>query len=230
MPIAAVIFDMDGVLIDSEPFWQESEIDAFGRAGLHLERADCRRTMGMRVDEVVAYWAAGRPWSDREQRRLAEAILDGVIERVRDRGQPLPGVGTALREVERRGYRLGLASSSPRRVIRAILDTLDLADAFRVAVSAESERRGKPAPDVYLTACRALGAQPARSVAVEDSLAGMRSAHSAGLRCVLVPDPSLRGREEIHEADLLLDSLQALDRAAWRRLDALDPIPSGAEP
>lgn len=217
--IDAVVFDMDGVLLDSEPFWQEAEMEAFGRVGVGLERADCLRTMGMRVDEVVGYWLQRRPWdTDRHPpEALTEAILDGVVARIRDRGELLPGARVGLRAVAGRGVRRALASSSPERVIDAVLETLELGDDFELTASAQHEPRGKPDPGVYLTACRGLGVSPERALAIEDSLAGLAAALAAGMACVMVPDASVAGRAELAEADLVLDSLAQLD-AAWERL------------
>lgn len=220
-PFEAVVFDMDGVLIDSEPLWQEAEIDAFARVGLQLQRSDCRRTMGMRVDAVVDFWLRRRPWDERRAGRqdVIDWILDGVIERVRERGARLPGVDGALRQARRRSRALALASSSPRRVIDGTLESLELTGAFDLTVSAEGEARGKPAPDVYRTACRRLQAAPGVSLAIEDSLAGLRSARSAGMLCLMVPDTSIREDRRLREADLVLDSLRSLDDSGWERLE-----------
>lgn len=218
--IEAVVFDMDGVLLDSEPFWQEAEIEAFGRVGLRLEATDCLRTMGLRVDEVVAFWLDRRPW-DTERHPLeavAEDIVDGVVARVRGRGRMLPGVREGLREVSVRGLPCGLASSSPERVIAATLEALGLERTFEVTVSAQHEARGKPDPGVYLTACRGLDTAPGRSLAVEDSVAGLRAAKAAGMVCAMVPDPSVAGSPEMRRADLVLDSLAGLG-PAWSGLE-----------
>jgi len=219
--IEAVVFDMDGVLIDSEPFWQEAEIEVFAEVGLRLDREDCRQTMGMRIDEVVAHWQRERPWSDAEvgPDELQERILEGVIGRVTERGARLPGVAGALRGARERGWRTALASSSPERVIDATLLALDLDRAFEVAVSAEHEERGKPDPAVYRTTCAELGVAPERAVAIEDSLAGLGAALAAGMVCVLVPDPSLAGGRELERADVVLDSLTDLDARAWNRVE-----------
>lgn len=226
--IEAVVFDMDGVLLDSEPLWHEAEIEAFARVGLALEPVDCLRTMGMRVDAVVEYWLLRHPWDTRRYpvRAVADEILDGVVARIRERGRTLPGVDAGLAAVAARGVRRALASSSPVRVIDAVLETLGLDGVFELAVSAQHEPRGKPAPDVYLTACRGLGVVPGRALAVEDSLAGMAAAKTAGMTCVMVPDPSIAGRHELARADLVLDTLDDLD-ASWEQLEEAVGRPAG---
>ncbi|MFW6198867.1 MAG: hexitol phosphatase HxpB, partial [Acidobacteriota bacterium] len=204
--------DIDGVLVDSEPFWQRAEVEVFGAAGIELAREDCRRTMGMRLDAVIDYWLRRRPW-DLEawpRERVATDILERVCELIRLEGERLPGVGTAIGFLGERGQRLALATSSPEVVIDAVLDTLSLSTEFEATVSAENERRGKPDPDVYLTAARRLGVEPGECLAVEDSLAGLEAALAAGMRCVMVPDPSLVAEPRLRDADLVLESLSAL--------------------
>jgi sugar-phosphatase len=134
----------------------------------------------------------------------------------------MPGVTAAIALFERCGLRLAIASSSPLRLIDAVCDRLGLTR-ITVRCSAMDEARGKPAPDVYLTAARRLGVAAANCVALEDSLAGLASARSAGMRCVAVPDPLLAADPRYRQADLVLESLTGLDAAALRRLGVRVP-------
>jgi sugar-phosphatase len=134
----------------------------------------------------------------------------------------MPGVTAAIALFERCGLRLAIASSSPLRLIDAVCDRLGLTR-ITVRCSAMDEARGKPAPDVYLTAARRLGVAAANCLALEDSPAGVASARSAGMRCVAVPDPLLATDPRYREADLVLGSLTGLDEAALRRLGV--PVP-----
>jgi len=218
VPAEAVIFDMDGVLLDSEPYWQDAEIEVFGRLGLHLTREDCRRTMGMRVDQVVALRHAQHPWAGPSLPEVEEAIVGRVVELVRERGEALPGVVGALDFFEGRRLRLALASSSSYVLIQAVLDRLGLGGRFEVVYSAEEEPCGKPDPGVYLTTAAKLGVDPGRCVAIEDSLAGVRAAKAAGMRCVAVPDRAVAGDPGYREADLVLGSLLELDPGTWAAL------------
>lgn len=227
---------MDGVLLDSEPMWQDAEIEIFGNLGLVLTRADCRQTMGMRIDEVVALRHAQHPWPGPGLEAVAEAIVDRVVELVGQRGRLLPGVSAAIDFFEDRGLRLGLASSSSYRLIEAALATLGLDGRFEVRHSAEEELAGKPDPAVYLGAARKLGVAARRCVAVEDSVAGVGAAKAAGMRCLAVPDrrmadeaagagePTWAGWTTsaggTAGADLVLGSLGELDEAAWAALVA----------
>lgn len=216
-PLSAVIFDMDGLLLDSEPFWQQAERECFAAVGVSLDERDLCRTVGMRIDEVTHYWLARRPWDlDRDPAEaVARAIVERVISLVRERGQPLPGVTAALQAAGDLGLARGLASSSSMRIIRAALATLGIAGEFDVVHSAESEAHGKPHPGVYLTAAAKLGVAPAACLALEDSIAGLESALAAGMRCVMVPDPRLRSRPELSRATRVLASLEQLDLSDW---------------
>src|ERR1051325_10664951 len=167
--IEAVIFDMDGVLIDSEPFWQESEIDAFARVRLKLTREMCTQTMGLRVDEVVEYWRRRHAWEGVTSAELEEAIVGGVAERIMTKGEAKEGVAHALSFFRGRGLKVALASSSAYRLIRAVTEAFGLGGEFDCVYSAEEEEYGKPHPAVYLTTARKLGVSPAACVAVEDS-------------------------------------------------------------
>ncbi|MEA2563108.1 MAG: mannitol-/sugar-/sorbitol-6-/2-deoxyglucose-6-phosphatase [Acidobacteriota bacterium] len=200
-PPRALIFDMDGVLIHSEPLWHEAEIATAGEAGLELTPEDCLRTTGLRVDEVVAWWCERDPALAPRQEILVASILDRLVDLVTRRGTPKPGVDEVLAFARSRGLRLALASSSPYRVINAALDALGLHSAFEVIHSAEEEARGKPDPAVYLTTARKLGIEPERCIAVEDSPNGLLSAKAAGMQCIVVPELALRADPRFALAD-----------------------------
>lgn len=210
--IEAVIFDMDGVLLDSEPLWRRAEIAAFAAVGVTLTEDDCRRTMGRRIDEVVAHWHRERPWPDPDLDAVTDAVLDGVAALVAAEGVPLPGVAEAVALAEELGLARAVASSSPRHLIEVTLDRLDLADAFPVVHSAEDEAAGKPDPAVYLSTAATLGVAPAACVAIEDSLNGLRSARAAGMAVVAVPEAPLPADADPSwgEAVVILDSLAGL--------------------
>ena len=218
--IKAVIFDMDGVLIDSEPFWQESEIEAFGRLGLQLTREMCLQTMGLRVDEVVDYWRRRRAFDECSSAELEDAIIGGVAERILSKGQAKEGVAHALEFFRGRGVRVALASSSASRLIRAVTERFDLMDTFDCVYSAEEEEYGKPHPGVYLTTARRLGVAPAECLAVEDSFNGVLAAKGARMKCIAIPESAQRHDLRFAIADVVLDSLADVNMEVWQRLDA----------
>lgn len=214
---AAVIFDMDGLLIDSEPLWQRAEVEVFGALGLALTPADCARTTGLRIDEVVEFWGRQRRWPD-PPRQIAERIVRRVIELVRDEGTLLPGAGPALEFCAGRGLPLALASSSDRSLIEAVLGRFALARHFRVIHSAQEEPYGKPHPAVYLSTARLLQVPPAACLAIEDSLNGLIAARAARMGCIAVPAAADRFDPRFSLADAVLDSLAQIDAGLWRRL------------
>jgi mannitol-1-/sugar-/sorbitol-6-/2-deoxyglucose-6-phosphatase len=215
---------MDGVLIDTEPVWRAAESAVFAGLGIALSESDVLDSTGQPIEELIPIWrqrsstgGAGPGLTDAE---VAGLVIDQVIAHVKAEGQPMPGVIAAIALFERCGLRLAIASSSPWRLIDAVCDRLGLGG-IDVRCSAMDEARGKPAPDVYLTAARRLGVAAASCLAVEDSLNGLASARAAGMRCVAVPDPLLAADPRYRDADLVLPSLTDLDDVALRRFGVL---------
>jgi sugar-phosphatase len=229
--VEAVVLDMDGLLIDTEPVWRVASAAVFAGFGVALSEQDLLDSTGQPIEELIPLWRgrspdgghgasaagaglAGARLSDDE---VADLVVDQVVAHVKAEGEPMPGVTAAVARFRRYGLRLAIASSSPRRLIDAVCDRLGL-DGIEVRCSAMDEARGKPAPDVYLTAARKLGVAAAACLALEDSPNGVASAKAAGMRCVAIPDPLLAGHPRYGEADLVLRSLTDLDDAALRRL------------
>ncbi|MCG6870964.1 MAG: hexitol phosphatase HxpB [Gammaproteobacteria bacterium] len=209
----AAIFDMDGLLIDSEPLWRRAEVAVFGALGVPLTEAMCETTTGMRIDDVVAHWYARYPWPGADLGRIADAVMAAVTELIRTEGQALPGVHDTITAFRRAGWCLGLASSSARSLIDAVLQRLELDEAFEVCCSAMDEDRGKPDPAVYLSAAARLEVAPPLCVAFEDSPAGVLSALAAGMRVVAVPAMGQRGNAEIQRAHRVVGSLAGFSLA-----------------
>lgn len=217
--IKAVIFDMDGLLIDSEPLWQESEISVFGKVGLRLDHRMCLETMGLRVDAVVDYWYARHPWENVSHKEIETGIIDEVVERILLKAMPKEGVDSVTNFVQSKRVRVALASSSSYRIIRAVLDKFDLKEKFEIIYSAEDEEYGKPHPGVYLTTARKLQVKPTECLAIEDSFNGVKAAKEAGMRCIAVPDSTSRGDKRFDLADVVLNSLSEINDEVWSRLD-----------
>jgi mannitol-1-/sugar-/sorbitol-6-/2-deoxyglucose-6-phosphatase len=234
--IGAVVLDMDGLLIDTEPVWRVAQREVFAELGIELTEADLLEGTGVRVDEMAALFLARRPAPVPGPpvpgppvpgppvpgppvpgpAEVADRITDLVIAYVRRDGVPMPGVPEAIALFGRLGLRLAIASSSPERLIDAVCARLGLD--IEVRCSALDEPNGKPAPDVYLAAARRLGLSPARCLAVEDSPAGVLAAKAAGMRCLAVPDPLLAGDPRYRQADLVLSSLIELTEPLLRKI------------
>ncbi|MDQ3778797.1 MAG: HAD family phosphatase [Actinomycetota bacterium] len=211
--IDAVVFDLDGLLIDTEQLWDEvREALVRERGGRWTERAQADM-MGMSSLEWSRYLHDELGLRDPPD-VLNRLVVDGMRERYRQGVPLLPGALEAVRRVDER-WPLGLASSSNRPLIDLVLDELAIADLFRATVSSEEVQRGKPAPDVYLEAARRLGVAAERCVAVEDSAAGIRSAHAAAMAVIAVPNAHFPPPEHVlSQADVVLRSLDELSADA----------------
>ena len=204
----SVIFDMDGLLIDSEPLWREAEIAVFGSVGLRLTEDLCRETTGLRADEVVRYWHARFGWSGPGCASVTEQLLDAAQCRIVEQGSLMEGALDTIAELHSRGARLAIASSSPMRLIRAVVDKFSIGSYFSVLHSAEHEDVGKPDPAVYRTTMSLLGADPRQCLAFEDSLSGVRAAKAAGAAVIAVPAPEDAADPGFSIADVVLTSLK----------------------
>jgi sugar-phosphatase len=224
--IDAVVFDMDGLLIDSEPLWQQAEIEVFAGVGIELDASLCLRTRGRKIDEVVDYWYAQAPWRGPSRRALRDAVVSRVVELVQARGAAKSGVAHVLEFFSQRRLPLAIASSSPYVLIEAVLERLRVGERFTALHSGEDEAAGKPDPAIFLGAARKLGVAPARCLAFEDSPGGVAAAKAAGMRCVAVPDAAAAAPERLGAerallagaADLVIDSLLEFGAAQWQWL------------
>lgn len=207
--IEAVVFDMDGVLIDSEPVWERVRRKfVAARGGRWAEDAQ-DRMMGMSTAEWSGYMSKDLGLS-LSPPQVAELVIAAMAAEYSDHLPLLPGAVEAVRELSAR-WPLAVASSAPKSLIEAVLDASGLRGAFAAAVSSEEVPRGKPAPDVYLAATTRLGVPPAACAAVEDSANGLRSAAAAGLAVIAVPRPEYPPpAEALDQARLVLDSLTEL--------------------
>ena len=218
---AAVIFDMDGVLVDSEAVWDDVRKRFVEQRGGHWHEGAQRDMMGMSSVEWSRY-VRDRLGVDMDPEEISQEVADRVADVYRENLPLLPGAVEAVRSLAAR-WPLGLASSSNRHVIDLVLDLAGIADAFQVTVSSEEVGAGKPAPDVYLETARRLGTDPAACVAIEDSTNGIRSAHAAGMAVVAVPNHDFPPEPDALElADEQLGSLTELTPETVRALRPAD--------
>jgi mannitol-1-/sugar-/sorbitol-6-/2-deoxyglucose-6-phosphatase len=200
---AAAVFDMDGLLIDSEPFWKRAERESFAEVGICISAEMSEITAPMTTAEVAAHWYAFRPWQGRSTSDLEQAVVSRVRELVDRHASALPGVRETLRACRARGWRVGLASNSPLTLCRHVVGALSL----HVILSAEQVERGKPAPDIYLESARRLGVPPSRCLAFEDSVSGARAARTAGMTVVAIPSAGQSFGTTLHPAHAVFPSL-----------------------
>jgi HAD superfamily hydrolase (TIGR01509 family) len=206
---AAVIFDLDGVLVDSESAWDQARRELVDEVGGTWKPEATRAMLGMSSPEWSRYVRdeLGVPMTPEE---INAAVVEHIERHYREALPLIPGAVDAVRRIAQR-WPLGLASSSNRPIIDLVLEQSDLADCFAATVSSEEVGRGKPAPDVYLAAARRLGLEPERCVAIEDSSNGLRSASAAGLGIIAIPNREFPpDPDALALADVVLESIQEL--------------------
>jgi HAD superfamily hydrolase (TIGR01509 family) len=207
--ISAVVFDLDGVLVDSEQLWDEVREDLARERGGRWHDGAQADMMGMSSPEWSRYMHEVIGLAESPEEINAE-VVRRLLARYERELPLLPGAVAAVERLARR-WPLGVASSSNREVIEAVLEDAGLTGSFRAVVSSEEVERGKPAPDVYLEAARRLEADPKRCAAVEDSRNGIRSAHAAGMRVIAIPNLHYPPSDDaLALADLVLRSLDGL--------------------
>jgi HAD superfamily hydrolase (TIGR01509 family) len=216
--IEAVVFDLDGVLIDSEPVWEQVRRGLVAERGGHWAPDAQRRIMGMSTPEWARYLSedlgAGLPPDE-----VAAVVIDRMAAAFREHLPLMPGAVEAVRRLAAR-WPLGLASSSPPVLIETVLEAAGLRPYIRVAMSTEQVPRGKPAPDIYLAVADRLGVDPSGCAAIEDSSNGLRSAAAAGLRVVAIPHPKYPpDTDALAAARLVLPTLSDLTPEAVAALD-----------
>ena len=215
--IEAVVFDLDGVLVDSEPVWEQVRRQVVAGHGGHWAADTQQRLMGMSTPEWARYLSeklgVGLP-----PETVAALVIDQMRARYETQVPVMPGAAGAVRRLAAR-WPLGLASSSPPVLIGAALDGMGLRGCFAVTMSTQQVARGKPAPDIYLAVTSQLGHPPERCAAVEDSANGIRSAAAAGLTVIAVPHPRYPpGAGALSAASLVLTSLAELTPDAVAQL------------
>lgn len=207
----AVIYDMDGVIIDSEPFWRQAEIKVFQTVGLNLTEADCMKTTGFRFDEVVDFWYHQQPWQGKTVQQIHDEVIDEMESAITHHAHEMKGVHASLEFFKNNGLRIALASSSAMRLIKATVKKLKIEHYFESLSSAEHEKYGKPHPAVFLRAAERMELKPERCLVIEDSFNGVLAAKSAKMKCIAIPD--VHGQNDIRFsiADWKLKSLDEIN-------------------
>mgnify|MGYP000088184366 FL=1 len=203
----AVIFDMDGVLIDSEPQWKVAMEDVFTSVGLQIERKDFQKTVGLRIDEVITFWNKYKNLKIPDERAVENAIIDQMIYLVRSNPVPLKGVRETLVYLRQLNLKIGLATSSPNRLLKAVLNALEIESYFDYVHSAEGEPFGKPHPAVYISAANALNVDPVDCLVIEDSFNGVISGKAAKMTVVCIPEKTHEPYPKLSVADFLFDDM-----------------------
>lgn len=215
--INTVLFDMDGLLLDTEPLWGESMLRIAEKHGIPITHDRFKETTGLRIYEVTDYWAARYPWQGRSATEVAEEILDDIIDLSKSRGSVLKGVLQTLELLKENDFKIGLASSSPARMIHALTDHFDITNYFDCITSADVVELGKPHPAVFLHCADSLRAKPIECMVLEDSVNGMIAGKAARMKVVVVPDANHFEDPRFALADAKLSSLEDFDMELLKR-------------
>jgi mannitol-1-/sugar-/sorbitol-6-/2-deoxyglucose-6-phosphatase len=210
MLLTTVIFDMDGLLIDSEPCWQEAGMETLREFNIVLSKDQYHLTTGLRTKEWIDYWFgyAGIGKEEVELAKEAEkAIHRHVIEKIKNRANPMPGIDSIFSFFRARKFKIGLATSSPLSLVDVVVNKLGIGNYLEAATSAEYLPFGKPHPQVYMDCAQALNSSPLQCIAFEDSFNGLIAAKAARMKCVIIPDPTQYFLPKWEAADLKLNSL-----------------------
>ncbi len=206
----AIIFDMDGVLIDSEPLWKIAMHDVFASVGSRLSKTDFQKTVGLRIDEVVRFWHKQEGWKDYTPQELEKKIIDKMILLIEENPKPLLGVVETLCFLKNQNKKIGLATSSYNVLISTVLNSLEINHFFDFTHSAENEEYGKPHPSVYLTVANKLDVNPLQCLVIEDSLNGIISAKAARMKVVCIPEKTHFPEPKLNLADYHFETMVEL--------------------
>lgn len=206
---------MDGLLLDSEPFWKEAEIRVFNSVGVPITSEMCDSTVGMRIEEVVKHWHKVYPWDTNKLNasidNIIEDVIQNVIELIKDIGTPFDGVDYIIRFFKERNIKTAIASSSASSIIDAVLEKFKIRNEFDIVHSAEFEQFGKPNPAVYLNTAKQLHVAPQNCLAFEDSYNGLLAAKDAGMKVIVIPDKRMTNDTRLDLADIKLASLRTFE-------------------
>jgi HAD superfamily hydrolase (TIGR01509 family) len=203
----AFIFDMDGVIIDSEPLWKIAMEEVFTALGSKLTKEDFQKTVGLRIDEVIHFWNVTEGWGVINEEQVQEDIISKMEELILTNPYPLQGVLETLKFLKVKGIKIGLATSSSKRLIHAVLTSLNIMHFFDFTWSAEDESHGKPHPAVYLSVAKSLDVSPTKCLVIEDSYNGVISGLAARMMVVCIPEKTHFPNPKLALADFQFDSM-----------------------
>jgi len=183
----AVIFDMDGVLIDSEPLWHQAEQQILGGLGVDFNKPPLQQSTGLTTASVIAHWYQHQPWPTLTPLQVEQQIIQFVADGVAQQGVAKTGLPALLTQLRQRELKLAVATNSPQVLLNTTLKRLNIGDYFQACCYLELVKQGKPAPDIYLLAAQKLGVAPADCLVFEDSFAGVTAAKAAGMTVVAIP-------------------------------------------
>jgi len=206
--IKAVIFDMDGVLIDSEPLWRKAMIEGFASIGVLITEEDCKKTTGNRLKEVVEYWFEKLDILDFLPTEIEHRIINMLVKLINKEGKAISGVIEVINFCNNKNIKIGLATSSSNQLMEAVLEKLKLKNTFKSSISAENMEYGKPHPEVFLICASQLQISPLECIVIEDSINGVIAAKAAFMRVIALPEQENINNHKFSIADYKLNNMQ----------------------
>ena len=205
--IKAVIFDMDGVIIDSEPLWRRAMIKSFTEIGVPFSDAHCRITTGLRFKEVAAFWFTKHGITHISIDEFDELVINRLCDLIKQEGQTMAGVIEALQFLKEKGLKIGIGTSSNELLMNTVIDVLNIRHYFNELCSAEHMTHGKPHPQVYLTCAEQLGINPLHCLVIEDSVNGIIAGKAAQMKVLAIPEEINHNNPKFSIADYRVESL-----------------------
>ncbi len=185
--IQAVIFDMDGVLIESEAMWQQAEEETFASVGVTVTKELAQLTSSLTTKAVTDFWYSRSPWQGKSHEQVEREVINKVEQLIISSGQSKQGVTELLQLLTKHKIRIGLSTNSPSQLTNAVLNKLDIAHFFSAVTSSDQVSKGKPDPEVYLTTAQKLGVNPQQCLVFEDSITGLTAAVAAEMKVIALP-------------------------------------------
>lgn len=208
--IKAVIFDMDGVIIDSEYLWRRAMIEGFTKIGIPFTDEDCRITTGMRFKEVIEFWFKSHNYSSVTVSEFDTMVVDRLCILIKEEGKPMKGVLEAFEFLKTNNFKIGLATSSNVGLMNTVIDTLQIGHYFDALCSAQHLTHGKPHPQVFINCAQELGIHSSHCLVIEDSVNGVIAGKAAHMKVVAIPEEEHKHNPKFSIADYKLESLLEL--------------------
>lgn len=206
--VKAVIFDMDGVLIDSEHLWRKAMVQAFTKHGMPVTVEQCRQTMGMRISEVISIWLEHFGLSQHLGPAVERDTIQLLLQLISEEGRFIPHIPEIISLCENKKILMGLATSSSGELMSAIISKLGIRTKLSAAVSAENLPYAKPHPEVFLLCAQQLDVPPQQCLVIEDSLNGVIAARAARMQVIAVPDKDFGHSEQFAIAHHVFDTME----------------------
>jgi HAD superfamily hydrolase (TIGR01509 family) len=205
--IKAVIFDMDGVIIDSEPLWRKAMIHSFNEVGIPFSEEHCRLTTGLRFKEVADFWFKKHDISNVSIDDFDELVINRLCDLIIKDGKPMKGVNEILPYLKENGFKIGVGTSSNTKLMHKVIEVLNIGHYFDTLTSAEFLEYGKPHPHVFLNCAKSLTIKPNECLVIEDSINGIIAAKAAQMKVVAIPEEINKNNPKFAIADFKVDSL-----------------------